>query len=203
MANTSRPNGFRPIKYLNGAAWNGQATRYAVATNEGTAIYTGDLVKINGGADPNGIRAVTRAAASDAVVGPVIAVEVVASRLNTPESSVAASAAGAVRYVFVADDPNLLFEAEAFWSTTTAGTTGGMQAASVGLNYNFTVGTPSTTTGQSGMLVDVTTATTTNTFPLKAIEVTQRVDNEIGQYDKVIVKINKHQLVADTGAAGV
>ena len=41
--------GFTPARYLNGAAWNGQVSIYAVATNEGTAIGIGDLVKLNGG----------------------------------------------------------------------------------------------------------------------------------------------------------
>ena len=37
MANTSRPNGFRPVKYLNGTPWNGAFRIYAIPAAEGTA----------------------------------------------------------------------------------------------------------------------------------------------------------------------
>ena len=34
MSNVNRPGGLKPVSYLNGAAWNGQATLYYRGTGE-------------------------------------------------------------------------------------------------------------------------------------------------------------------------
>ena len=41
MANADRPNGFRPVKNLNGAPWNGQFNKYYGSSN----LFMGDLLK--------------------------------------------------------------------------------------------------------------------------------------------------------------
>ncbi len=192
MANTSRVNGFNPSKYLNGSPWNGQVTRYYVTAGDATAIYIGDLVKIDGGSDGNGIRSVTQAAASQAVCGAVVACAVNPANLNIDGLYRAASTA---RYVFVADDPNVLFEVQA---------NGTVPTADVGSNANIVVGSGSTVTGQSGMQLDYSTTGTTATLPLKIIELVQRPDNDISSTNaKFLVKLNNHQLQTGTGVVGV
>ena len=73
MANTSSPFGFRPVKHQTGAPYNGQVNVYAVATDEGTAIFVGDLVKINGGGTGSHAT-VSRGAANNVMVGCVVGV---------------------------------------------------------------------------------------------------------------------------------
>jgi len=195
MANVSRINGFRPSRYLNGAPYNGAMTKYFVTAGDATAIGIGDLVSLDGGATPEGTRSVTRAAAGGIAVGAVVGVSIDPTNLNTPQYRLASTA----RYVYVADDPAILFEAQA----DSGG--GELAAASMGLNVNFVVADASTITGQSAMQVDTSTVTTTATMTLKLIEFVQRVDNEFPATaaSKVLVKINSHALAEGTGQAGI
>lgn len=202
MANVSRINGFRPVKYLNGAPYNGACNTYFIPSGDGTAVFVGDLVKLDATGDTvaagglaTGMQSVVQAAATDAVVGVVVGFVVSPTALNTPQYRVASTA----RYALVVDDPNVLFEAQ----EDAVG--GALTAADVGLNVKAIVGTGSTTTGASGMEVDSSTAATSNpTYPLKIMGFSQRVDNEVGSANaKVIVKLNNHQYNASTGTDGV
>jgi hypothetical protein len=183
MANTSRINGFRPVKYKSGAPYTGAATKYLIPATDGTAVYIGDLVKLAGSADAKGYYAtVGLAAANDSVLGPVVAVEANMDNLNITGLYRAASTA---RYVYVADDPDLLFEAEV--------SNGTPAVTDVGLNVDFAVGTPSALTATSGMYIDFGTEATTSTLPLKIHGFAPREDNEVGASAKLLVSINKHQ----------
>ena len=73
MANTSRINGFRPVKHTNGSPYNGQANLYYVAS-AADEILVGDVVKISGSSDANGIQGADLAGASDVPVGIVVGV---------------------------------------------------------------------------------------------------------------------------------
>lgn len=190
MANVSRINGFRPVKHLNGSPWNGQVNKYFTTTGDATSIFVGDLVTIQGTADADGVMTVEQADANDVCIGVVVSVE--PNPDNLMQNYRLASTG---RYVYVADSPDLVMEAQS--NGTTATTT-------VGLNVNFVVGTGSTTTGQSAMQVDTTTADTTNTLPLVILGFVQRVDNEVGVASaKLLVAFNTHQLKGTTGAAGI
>jgi hypothetical protein len=199
MANTSRVNGFRPTRYLNGAEWNGQANLYFIPSGDGTATFVGDLVKLETTGDPAasggsalGVGSVIQAAATNAVVGAVVGFLPVYTNLNNPQYRLASTG----RYVWVADDPNVLFEVQ-----TSNGT---LALGDVNNNANIAVAAGSTTTGQSGMTLDVGTLQTTATFPLRVIGFSQRADNDNTSANaKAIVKLNNHQLGSSTGVAGV
>lgn len=199
MPNVARVNGFRPHRYLSGASYNGAVTRYYVDAADATAMFVGDLVKISGTGlvATGGLRAVIRAAAGDATCGVVVGFIPDYANLNAAPYRLASTQ----RIVFVADDPNLLFEAQEDGVTTP------LAMASTGLNVNFVAGAGNTTTGQSGMQIDSDTAATTATLPLKIMEPVQRADNELitaGQANtRWVVKINNHQLGAGTGTLGV
>jgi len=197
MANVNRVNGFKPVKYLNGAPYNGQCTMYSTSTGDGVAMFVGDLVKLNGTADANGVRGVAQAAAGDACVGVVVGIVPSMTALDTPQYRAASTA----RYVLVADDPNIIFEGQE------DGATDPLEMVDVGLNVNFVVGAGSTTTGASGMQIDSNTEAAGATLPLKLMEPVQRPDNELvaaGQeFTRWLVKINNHQLGSHTGTAGV
>lgn len=197
MANVSRVNGFRLYKNVDGAA----LTEYFIPSTDGTAVFVGDLVKLEGTGDTvaagglgKGVRSVIQAAAGNAVVGVVVGFKVDPLNLNTPQYR----AANTGRYVLVADDPEALFEVQ----EDAVG--GALAVADVGLNADFIVGAGSTATGASGMQLDTDTKLASATLPLKIMEFSQRQDNEPGQANaKVIVKLNNHQLAAGTGTAGV
>lgn len=199
MANTSRVNGFRPVKYLNGSPYNGAFNKYVVVAADATAMYVGDLVKTDGAGDlTTGLPTVTRAAATNVVRGVVVGFETDPADLNVPIRR----AASTRRIVYVADDPNIVFEAQEDGDTTP------IAVASIGLNASMISTTGGDTiTGASGMQIDSSSASTTATLELKLLGVVQRADNELitnGQANtRWLVKINAHELSPGTGSAGV
>lgn len=204
MASVSRLNGFRPVKTITGAPYNGQANQYFVPASDATVIMVGDLVKLGGaGRDATGIATVTRAAAGDAILGVVVGIGFTGmgdsqnvppvNDLNTPVFRRASTD----RYVMVADDPNLILEAQL---SSAAGYTN----ADLGLNVNFRATAGNTTSGSSGFDVDIATKATTATLPLKLIGIPNRVDNVVGDpFLSVYVVANSHQLKGGTGTVGV
>ena len=191
MANINKVNGFRPVGTLSGGHYIGRVTRYVVAAADTTILAVGDLVKLagtTGTGDYAGIRGVTRAAANDAILGPVVGFDISVTNLDVPQ----VRAATTQRAVYVADDPNAYYVAQEDGDTTP------IAMASVGLNCDFIVAAASTITGASGMQIDSNTASTTTTLPLKLVAPLAVSDNEItasGQsYTRWVVKPNKHQL---------
>ena len=197
MANVSRVNGFRPLRYLSGAPYNGAFSKYTVAAADATAMMVGDLVKLAATGDSSGYRSVTRAAATNPVIGAVVGFEVDPTALNVPLHR----AASTLRTVYVADDPSILFVAQEDGDTTPVAMT------NAGLNVDIIVAAGNTVTGSSGMQIDSSSVTTTNTAALKLIEPLMVQDNELvaaGQANtRWVVKINNHQLLSATGAEGV
>jgi hypothetical protein len=199
MANVSRVNGLHPVRYLNGAKYTGAMNLYFIPSGNASNVFVGDPVKADttgdtaaAGGKATGIQSVVPAAAGDAILGVVMGFAVDPTNLNTPQYRAASTG----RYVLVSDDPNVLYEVQ-----TSNGTLG---VADVGLNANIAVAAGSLTTGSSGVTLDVATAATTATLPLKIMGFTQRVDNDNTSANaKVVVKINNDQFGAGTGTAGV
>lgn len=190
MANSNTPMGLRPVRHRNGAPYNGAATRYFVPASDGTALFLGDPVVVAGSADADGVMTVTRATAAGGafMLGPVVSVEPI-TRDSTPYR-----AASEARYVWVADDPDLVFEVQ----EDAVG--GALAVADVGLNADWIVGTGSTVTGLSGCQLDTSTKATTATLQLRILGFSQRIDNEVGNANaKVLVSINLHSLRNTTG----
>ena len=201
MANTSKINGFRPVKHLNGSPYNGQANLYYVssATDE---ILVGDPVKLAGSADANGIPSVDISGTTDVSCGVVVGImqskfdptgklTTGAVSLDLPGSAqIAASGAG---YVMVADSPDIVFEVET--------SNGDIAAANVGLNVTPALGARTTTTVTSPATIDMGTESTTSTLMFKILGLSQKVNNEIATSAKVLVMYNAHQFgsVGTTG----
>jgi hypothetical protein len=208
MANTSKIRGFIPVKHVSGAPYNGQSNLYAVAAADGTALFIGDPVKLDGSGNVGGIATVTKATAGASVLGvivgivpakmdPVIgAMSAGAIALDTPQYRVASTAA----YVLVADAADLLYEVEA---VTGANAVVAMAAADIGLNADLATVAGSTTTGVSAAALDMSTKATTATLQFKIVGTVQRVDNDsTGNNTKVLVKINNAVMGGGTGATG-
>lgn len=194
MANADIAFGFKPVRYLNGAPYNGQARRYYIPSGDTTAAYyVGTLMKPAGSADADGVMSVTGVAATgDATLGPIVAVEPI-----TRESTIY-RANSTERYVWIADDPNIIFEAQ----EDSVG--GALAATNVGNSADiigFTAG--STATGLSGMEIDSNTATDTGdgTEDVLILGLARRPDNVIGANAVWEVRLNNHFYVdAQAGA---
>ena len=210
MANTSRVNGFKPVKHLNGSPYNGQANLYEVPAGEAVPVFVGDLVKLSDQAATSlypAVEAVVGASAQIAagpILGAVVGIvnskfDPVAGALSTGSISLDTPVyrpASTKQFVLVADNTDLVYEAEADASVA---------AASIGLNVGVgaTAHTNPLLTGASPMYVYSTTAPdTTSTRPLQILGIVNRPDNEIGANSKVLVRINV-QSYGSVGVAGV
>ena len=211
MANTSRINGFRPVKHMNGAPYNGQANIYEVPAGETVPVFIGDLVVLSNSAATDGFPAVEAlvAASSQVTAGAIVGavVGVVNTKIDPVNGSMTAGsiafdtpqyrAASTKQFVLVADDPDLIFMTEA---------DAAVPAASIGLNVGVGASAHTTPllTGASPMYAYSTTApATTSTLPLQIVGVMKRPDNEINSaYNKILVRINTHAF-GNVGVAGV
>lgn len=198
MANTSRVNGFRPVKHLSGAPYNGQNHVYYVAS-AADEILAGDVVKLGGSADGNGIATVDLCGATDVPVGIVVGIlpnkfdptgKMTSGSLVLDIPAATQIAAGGAGYVLVADAPDIIMEVEADTSATPA-------ATDVGLNVSHTNTANSLTrtsaTVSSPAAVNTTTKATTNTLNFRILGFVQRVDNEVAASAKLHVGFNRHQ----------
>lgn len=199
MANTSRIVGFRPVYHLQGARI--QSRKYFIPSTDGTAVFPGDVVKMAGSADvppsgfmdtPGANATVQLAAAGDAVIGVVAGFMPDPLNLNVANQ---ARAASTNRYVWVYDDPFIVFEAEVSNGTLTN--------VDMQLNANHAVGSPNATTSTSAATIDAGTKATTATLTFKLLTFSSRIDNDdTAASSKVYVLINNHQYKG-TGVLGV
>jgi len=201
MANTSRINGFRPVKHMNGAPYNGQANIYEVPAGETVPVFIGDLVKLSDSAATSGYPAVEAAvaASSQAVSVPIVGavVGIVNAKMDPVDGRMTGGsisldtpvyrAASTKQLVLVADSPDIIFEAEADASVA---------LADVGLNADLgaSAHTLPLVTGASPMYVYSTTAPSASaTRPFQIMGIVKRPDNEAAAaYNKVLVKITTH-----------
>jgi hypothetical protein len=197
--------GFRPVKHMNGSAYNGQVNRYMISASDTQTTNVGDFVQLsdNDAIVDNAIGfgvypAVERIGSGTAVpiVGVIVGFDVDYSNLNAG----AVRTASTRRVVLVADAADLIYGAP-------QDAVGGViAAASVGLNAAINLGTASTTAPfASGMSVDSSTVATTATLPLQIVGVTASPDNDVTSTSRpaeVLVRVNTHAFNA-AGLAGV
>ena len=191
--------GFRPVKHITGAPYNGQYNKYTIPAAEAVAVNVGDLVALSDGAAIVGAdggvypavervgTSTTTPVTSGAIVGAVVGFEPDYSNLNTGNYRAASTA----RVVYVADAPGLVFAAP-------QDAVGGViAAASVGLNVAIVPGVTSTTAPwASGSSVDSSSVAATSTLPLRVVGFTSSPDQDVTSTSRpaeVLVMINNHQ----------
>lgn len=201
MANQNQPAGLAPVRYLNGAPWNGAVNIYTILAADTAQYWIGDVVTTigNAGADSFGNPAVTLAAAGAASRGVIVGLGtnrmgpyINPANLNSPLTR--PSGAAAVNwYCAVVDDPMVLFEVQE------AGVGAVLTSSSVNRNVNFNTGTRTSTLLLSPTFLDNNTVNTTATLNLKIISAAQRADNTpYAQYQKWWVLLNSHEFRAGT-----
>lgn len=196
--------GFRPVKHMNGSAYNGQVNRYMISASDSQVTNVGDFVQLSDNdalVDTVGFGvypAVERIGSGTAVpiVGVVVGFEVDYSNLNAGMYRSASTR----RMALVADASDLIF------AGPQDAVGGVVAAASVGLNVAINLGTATSTAPYaSGMSVDSSTVATTATLPLQILGVTVSPDNDVtstARPAELLVRINTHAFNA-AGLAGV
>ena len=199
MANIDAAFGLRPIAKV-GSAPGGTTgtTKYSIADNQSTAIFTGDPVKYKSDGT------VEVATAGDASCGVFMGCFYTDPTTSKPtfRSHFPASLSPGDAIAFVADDPDQLFVCQQDSDTSS------LSAANINENANLVFGSGSTTTGLSGVEIDSSSATTTATLQVRIVAGYETPSNTIstaaaGNNSVFVVKINNHQLGSGTGTAGV
>ncbi len=214
MANTNKPSGFTPVKYLGGSDWDGRGNLYYIDQTDGSAYYPGDMVKLAAGLDgASGLQGIARATASAVLLGPIIAIgkspSATTSNRGGPyiQTDLSLTSAPATKtenyFALVADHPLLIFEAQEIVVSAHAALT----KVNTSSNINLYVGTPATGVKVSGDGLDNNTAVTTAGTPLKLLGLAQKYDNgaynTFGAYAKWLCMINMHAYGLGAGVAGV
>jgi hypothetical protein len=223
MANVNKINGLSPVGYLNGAVYTGQARMYAIPVADTTASYAiGDIVQSRGSSDSNGIPYVIKIPAASAssfvalgvIVGVAVAdagVSLVGTSLSLENTFIVAGTRTNVRYVYVADDPNLLFEASAGLTATNITLakmryntgigsffSGADQTYAIDQNASVTT-LLSPSAPYSNIILSSATVNTNNTLPIQMLGLAQKPDNGIGSYARILCRFNSHEFGVATG----
>jgi len=214
MALLNRPNGFSPVGHLTNGRLVEQARLYAVPTTDTTNSYAvGDVVMTAAGSDANGIPYVqkwggattTSALPLGIVVGISVAdpgVSLVGQTLTLEQLYFRAGTRTSVRYLYVVDDPFVIFEAQ-FDAT-------GVTQANLHRNAAVTISAADQTSlsisnPNSDMVL--TAAAVTATLPIRLLGAVQRPENVLNgsaatPYLRVRCKWNYHEYGITSGASG-
>ena len=176
------PYGLKPVKMLNGSPYSGATRQYRIASAYSTAIFYGDVVKL---VTAGGVERDT----ADAAMTPIgvfmgctytdPSTSQITFKQYWPASTVASDA-----MAYVVDDPNVLFKVAVVSSGTTMAD---LAIADIGANVQMVDNTGSTVTGNSKIAVDDTSATT-NTFPLRVVDVVTETKTSATAFPEVLVK---------------
>ena len=194
----SGPYGLIPINLIGGQVFAGATRQIPIAVNSSTAIFYGDVVKLNsdGTLDKDtGTDAATPVGVflgcsyTDPVFGKTF-------RQYYPGTTNISDV-----MAYVQDDPDALFKVAVVSSGTTIGY---VNRTAVGNNAVLTQNAGNTITGDSRVSIDNTTATT-STWPVRVIDVVPEtaLAGNPGSYTEVVVKWNQgtHQYLNPTGLA--
>ena len=195
MANIDAAFGLRPIAKV-GSAPGGTTgtTKYSIADNQGTAIFTGDPVKYKNDGT------VGVATAGDASCGVFMGCFYTDPTPSKPtfRNHFPASLSPGDAIAFVADDPDQLYIAQQDSDGSN------LVAADLNLNADLVFGAGSTSTGMSGVEIDSSTKNTTAALQVRLIDFYDTPSNDATANNSILViKINNHQLGSHTGTAGV
>ena len=194
----SAPYGLKPVNLIGGQVFAGATRQFQIASAYNTSIFNGDLVKIvsDGTIEKDaGTTTVTP-------VGVFLGCSYVNAQGQTiyqqyfPASTTAPT--GTVITAFVADDPDTLFKVAVVSGTTVIA---GVGRAVIGSNMSLVQNAGSTTTGDSKVAVLSSSAATTNTLPIRVVDVVPDTATGADTYVELIVKWNwgMHQYQNATG----
>lgn len=186
----SAPYGLKAINRIDGMPYAGAIRQIPVASGYATAIFYGDTVKIS-----NGYIVADTGTDNATPCGVLVGCAYTNSSGQPVEGQYyPAAASNAVAYVV--DDPMAAFQVAVVSGTTVIA---GVSRDVVGSNMALVQNVGSTTTGDSAIAVLSTSSSTTNTLPVRVIDVVPATATGADSYVELIVKINTHQYNSTTG----
>lgn len=198
MPNANRPTGIIPVRHSSGAHYNGAYNIYFVPAAYATALFLGIPLIATGASDGNGVPVVqiATAGATNQMIGSMVGIVDGGEPINTVTRDLPLyHPASTAQYILVADDPDLVFEAQ----EDSVG--GSIAMATAGTkNIDMVAGAGSTATGYSGWQLDSSTIATGATLQMRLLRGVERPDNAMAQANaKWLVRINLHSMRNLTG----
>lgn len=201
--------GFDPIGLRSAASYNGSVNMYFIPSGDSTATFIGDMVSLVASANAAStgdlslatprVAQLAAGVTTNIIVGCVTAVNkhlgVAAADLNLNVNYRPASKG---MYVYVADDPDTIFSIQADDSALN-------NIVQVGHNCDIaTVGSGSTYTGRSAMLLSTTSGASGATLPFKVIGMVNTADNFIASGNlQIKMKVMINDSFRNFGTVGV
>ena len=190
------PYGLLPINLIGGQVFAGSTRLIPIATNSSTAIFYGDVVKLNSDGNLDKDAGTSAATPVGVFLGCTYTDPVFGKTFRqfypgtTNISDIQA---------YVLDDPDALFKVAVVSSGTTIGT---VTRTAVGNNAVLVQNPGSTANGNSRVAISATT-NTTSTWPVRVVDVVPATSPAgfPGSYTEVVVKWNQgmHQYLNPTG----
>jgi hypothetical protein len=217
VTNQNKPSGLTPVKYLNGADWDGRGNIYFINNADTNAYYPGDLVSPTAGLDQwSGLPTVHLTVSGTDVIVAGVVLACGASPTTTTSyrggpyidpTNLTLTSIPATKtknyFVLVADDPMIVFEVQEVATGTTATTA--LNYTNATKNAYFVYAAPATGVYVSGTTLDngvssghVPAVTATAPYFLRMLGLAQKLDpqqanyNFFGLYAKWWVKLNNH-----------
>ena len=194
----SAPYGLKPVNLIGGQVFAGATRQMEIASGYATSIFYGDLVK----RITSGTIELDAGTTTATPCGVFLGVSFTNSNGQVQQQQFYPASqsikSGTQIFAVVADDPDTLFQVVSCSATTTVA---GMGIAAIGSNIALIQNAGSTTTGNSKVAIDEGTQATTNTLPIRIIDVVRETATGADTFVEFIVKINAtmHQYNNSTG----
>jgi hypothetical protein len=201
-----KPYGLKPINLIGGQVFAGATRQLVIAntsgTGYGTNIFYGDLVKIVAGGTIEKDTGTTTATPVGVFQGCSY-ISAVTGQLTFSQYYPASLAvkSGSIIQAFVSDDPDQLFKVVLVAGTTADNTSSGLAPTFlgrtvIGSNAQLVQNAGSATTGDSAIgIYTAAGATTTDSLPIRIVDVVPDTANSSGNFCEVIVKWNAPYMV--------
>lgn len=194
----SAPYGLKPVNLIGGQVFAGSTRLMQIASGYATNIFYGDLVKRISDGTIEKDTGTTTATPTGIFLGVQFtngSTGQVQQQQFYPASQAIKS--GTQIFAVVADDPDTLFQVAVVSGTTVIS---GVGISAIGNNATLVQNAGSTITGNSAVAILDSTATT-NTLPIRIIDVVRDTATAADNFPEVIVKINAtmHQYNNATG----
>ena len=193
----SAPYGLKPVNLIGGQVFAGSTRLMQIASGYATNIFYGDLVKrVTSGTIEKDIGTATATPC-----GVFLGVSFTNSNGQVQQQQFYPASqsikSGTQIFAVVADDPDTLFQVAVVSGTTVIS---GVGISAIGNNATLVQNAGSTTSGNSAVAILDSTATT-NTLPIRIIDVVRDTATAADNFPEVIVKINAtmHQYNNSTG----
>jgi hypothetical protein len=183
----SAPYGLKPVNLIGGQVFAGSTRLMQIASGYATNIFYGDLVqRVAGGTIEKDVGTTTATPC-----GIFLGVSFTNSSTGQIQQQQFYPASQAIKsgtqiFAVVADDPDTLFQVAVVSSGTTIS---GVGITAIGNNATLVQNAGSTITGNSAVAILDSTATT-NTLPIRIIDVVRDTATAADNFPEVIVKIN-------------